>query len=415
MARVAGFLGSIGRQVVRGGGLVTRPPRVGPFRDGAFAHPAHDERPATWLGIALGIAFGVCFVTGLTSDLIQNPQSWFKWFPSPPWLFRANQGIHVFTGVAAIPLTLMKLGIVYPRLYAWPTVRGISGAIERLSIVPLVGGSLFLLITGVQNIAYWYPWGFSFLDGHYWAAWVTIGAIVIHVGAKTGVVARVWRTRRDRQSVPAASPLGGDESQPGSGTLGRRGVLVAAAGASGLLLATMVGETVPGLRRLAVLAPRNPTVGPQGFPVNKTARGAGADVLALDPAYRLRVEGAVDRPLTLALADLRARDLDEAVLTIACVEGWSATKRWRGVRLRDLVAEAGGMPGRAVVVESLQPDGPYRSTRLEPAFVADPASLLALDVEGEPLHLDHGFPLRLIVPNNPGVLQTKWVGRLMVE
>jgi len=225
----------------------------------------------------------------------------------------------------------------------------------------------------------------------------------------------VWRTRRRDEPATDEGPAAQPADRPGSQTLGRRGVLVAAAGASGLLVLTTVGETVPALRRFALLAPRDPAVGPQGFPVNKTARGAKVDALAVDPAYRLRVEGAVDRPLTLGLADLRARRLDEAVLTIACVEGWSATKRWRGVRLRDLVAEAGGMPGRAVVVESLQPDGPYRATRLEPSFVADPASLLALDVDDEPLHLDHGFPLRLIVPNNPGVLQTKWVGRVVVE
>jgi DMSO/TMAO reductase YedYZ molybdopterin-dependent catalytic subunit len=46
--------------------------------------------------------------------------------------------------------------------------------------------------------------------------------------------------------------------------------------------------------------------------------------------------------------------------------------------------------------------------------VRDPLTLLALQLDGEPLHPDHGYPLRLIAPNRPGVLQTKWVTRLVV-
>ena len=48
-------------------------------------------------------------------------------------------------------------------------------------------------------------------------------------------------------------------------------------------------------------------------------------------------------------------------------------------------------------------------------FAADDRTLLALDLAGEPLSLDHGFPCRLIAPNRPGVLQTKWVSRLEVD
>jgi DMSO/TMAO reductase YedYZ molybdopterin-dependent catalytic subunit len=45
----------------------------------------------------------------------------------------------------------------------------------------------------------------------------------------------------------------------------------------------------------------------------------------------------------------------------------------------------------------------------------DPDTLLATHVNGEPLHLDHGYPLRLIGPDRPGVMQTKWVTRLVVR
>jgi DMSO/TMAO reductase YedYZ molybdopterin-dependent catalytic subunit len=51
---------------------------------------------------------------------------------------------------------------------------------------------------------------------------------------------------------------------------------------------------------------------------------------------------------------------------------------------------------------------------LPAAFVGDPRTLLALDLAGEPLSLDHGFPCRVIAPNRPGVLQTKWGASLEV-
>jgi DMSO/TMAO reductase YedYZ molybdopterin-dependent catalytic subunit len=51
---------------------------------------------------------------------------------------------------------------------------------------------------------------------------------------------------------------------------------------------------------------------------------------------------------------------------------------------------------------------------LPAAFTADPRSLLALALDGAPLSLDHGFPARVIAPDRPGVLQTKWVSRIEV-
>jgi DMSO/TMAO reductase YedYZ molybdopterin-dependent catalytic subunit len=103
-------------------------------------------------------------------------------------------------------------------------------------------------------------------------------------------------------------------------------------------------------------------------------------------------------------------------LPIACVEGWSASARWGGVRLRDLVTLAGGAPDRAtVLVESLERRGRYRATTVPPEHVRDPLTLIALRVGGAVLHPDHGYPARLIAPNRPGVLQTKWVGRITVR
>ena len=186
------------------------------------------------------------------------------------------------------------------------------------------------------------------------------------------------------------------------------------AAASTALVAATVGGTVALLGPVSVLAQRRPGVGPQGLPVNKTAAGARVTETAVDPGYRLEVVGRVATPLRLSLADLQALPQHEAELPIACVEGWSASARWRGVRARDLLARAGAADGAEATVESLQPSGRYRASALNRDQVADRDTLFALTLNGEPLHIDHGYPVRLIGPNRPGVLQTKWVARVTV-
>ena len=102
-------------------------------------------------------------------------------------------------------------------------------------------------------------------------------------------------------------------------------------------------------------------------------------------------------------------------LPIACVEGWSASGSWTGVRVRDLIDLVGAPNDRDVRVVSLQPHGPFATTTLQANFANHDSTLLALALDGETLALDHGYPARLIAPNRPGVLQTKWVSRLEVS
>ena len=98
-------------------------------------------------------------------------------------------------------------------------------------------------------------------------------------------------------------------------------------------------------------------------------------------------------------------------LPIACVEGWSTTQTWSGVRLRDS-GPAGGSAAPQVTVKSLQRGERSSEATLSPSQVADQRSLLALRVNGADLSLDHGFPARVIVPAAPGVHCTKWVGAM---
>ena len=376
-----------------------------PFRAGSFPSRLHDERVAAVLGAALGLTFTVCFATGLYSHLAQHPTSWFQLPSRPASLYRVTQGLHVATGIASIPLLFAKLWTVYPKLFSWPPFESAAHLVARISLLPLVGGGLFMLFTGLANINLWYPWEFNFPVTHYWAAWITIGALVVHIGAKFATTRRALFRRE-------AAPPGVEVAED---TTDRRRFLGVVFGTAGLLTLFSVGQTFEPLRKLALLAPRRPDVGPQGFPVNRTARTAGVIESSQSADFRLTVTGRVKEDLTFDIDQLRALPQHSAVLPIACVEGWSTTQRWTGVRVRDLLAMAGASPDAEARVESLQQRRSYRTSDLNPWQAHDRDTLLALFVNDEPLALDHGYPLRLIGPNRPGVMQTKWVTRVVVR
>ncbi len=362
----------------------------------------HDTRVAAGLGVALGVTFTICFVTGVLSHLIQHPTSWFAWPARPAGLYRFTQGLHVATGTASIPLLVAKLWVVAPRFWQRPPVRDVGHAIERILLLPLVGGGSFLLVSGVLNTFKWYPWAFNFPVAHYWAAWIAIGGLVAHVGAKAAITWSSLRGREVEGELAGTAPAGER----------RRFLAGVGLGAGALTLAT-VGQTVRPLHRASVLAPRDPTVGPQGMPVNRTAAAARITPEKV-AGWTLRVTGRVAEEVELTLDEVRALPQHEATLPIACVEGWSASARWRGVRLADVVALAGGDERRPVRVHSMQRRSVYSSSIVATDLVADRDTLLALEVNGEPLAPDHGAPCRLIAPNRPGVLQTKWIERVEV-
>jgi len=372
--------------------------RRGPFRAGVFRSALRSERLTSQLGLWLGIAFGTCFLTGLISHLIQHPPGWFWWPSRPVWLYRATQGIHVATGLATVPLLGAKLWSVYPRLFTWPPARTVVHTLERGSVAVLVAAALFQVVTGILNVARWYtPMGFFFTTAHYWTAWLAIGALLLHIAVQLPVI---------RRGLADRAP------EPATGGLSRRGLLATVAGSAVLITVATAGETVPALNAVSVLGPRRPDTGPQHLPVNTSARNAQVVAAATDPAYRLRISGPAGTRL-LSLADLDALPQHTASLPIACVEGWSADAVWTGIRVADLLALVGVPDGNAqVLVESLQQHSRYASSILAPPHARDPLTLLARKLHGQPLALDHGYPLRLIAPNRPGVLQTKCVAAL---
>jgi hypothetical protein len=376
--------------------------RRGPFRQQAFTSRLRSSRLTSQLGLMLGTAIGVCFATGLLSHLIQHPPAWFWWPSRPVALYRVTQGVHVATGFASVGLLAAKLWSVYPKLWEWPPARDARHALERLSVLLLVAAALFQLTTGILNVAGWYSaMPFAFIAAHYWTAWLAIGALLLHVAVKLPII-RVGLSRPPRTEPPAGAGLT------------RRGLLGAVGATVGVVTLATVGQTIAPLRAVSVLAPRRPDVGPQGLPVNNTALESGVHVVAADPAYRLSLRGP-GGVVSLSLADLTGMVQATVALPIACVEGWSATAHWTGVRLRDLVRLAGGVPGRdSVVVQSLQRNSAYAASTVDVSHAGDPLTLIALRVNGETLDIDHGYPCRLIAPNRPGALQTKWLHSITV-
>jgi DMSO/TMAO reductase YedYZ molybdopterin-dependent catalytic subunit len=227
---------------------------------------------------------------------------------------------------------------------------------------------------------------------------VAIGALLVHVAVKWPLVREAYR-----------EPV---ETTSARGTLSRRALLRSTWAATGVALLAVAGGTVPWLRRVSVLAVHD-VARTTGVPVNKTARARGVVAAATDPSYALVVRHGA-REVRLGRAELRAMPQSTARLPIACVEGWSAAGTWTGVRLRHLLDLVDVPAGSTVRVVSLQTRGGFASSEVRGNLADDAQTLVALELDGEPLALDHGYPCRLIAPDRPGVLQTKWLSRIEV-
>ncbi|MEU6378895.1 molybdopterin-dependent oxidoreductase [Streptomyces sp. NPDC046909] len=405
-----------------------------PFSPGFWRSPLRGPRFTSVLGLVLLVGITVLFLTGLVSYAAYNPDLspvndktpdkgllgfyLFSWPTNPHWLYRLTQGIHVTLGITLIPVLLAKLWSVVPRLFTLPPARSLAHALERISLLLLVGGGLFEFVTGVFNVQLEYVFPGSFYPLHFYGAWVFFTAFVAHAVLKTPMA---WRNLRHLRHLRHSQEERNDlvSQDPAEPTVSRRGALWFVGGGSLLLFATTVGQSFDGpLRRTALLAPHGwaePGSGPNGFQINKTAAYAGIDAAETSTeAWRLVVVGRAGT-VRLSRAELLQLPLHSAALPIACVEGWSTSDQWwRGVRLRDLAALVGYDDGDPpdVFVESLQRHGAFRRAALRANQVADPRSLLALFVNGEELSPDHGHPARVIVPAAPGVLNTKWVARM---
>jgi DMSO/TMAO reductase YedYZ molybdopterin-dependent catalytic subunit len=215
----------------------------------------------------------------------------------------------------------------------------------------------------------------------------------------------------------------------------RVGLLVAAAGVLGVV-GRAVGrgrrhvEEVRGLLRLPQVTrpevPDGASLGVQGItswmtPNDDFYRIHTAIVVpAIEPTdWTLRIHGMVEREITLTYSDLLARQFTEAWVTLSCVSNevggdLIGNAWWSGVRLAPILEEAGLLPGADAVLQTSD-DGWTCGTPLA-ALTDDRNAMLALAMNGRPLPIDHGFPVRTLVPGLFGyVSATKWVREMEVS
>ena len=132
----------------------------------------------------------------------------------------------------------------------------------------------------------------------------------------------------------------------------------------------------------------------------------------IDPVkFRLLVEGDVDNPLSLSMADIQEMPNTSMIIRHVCVEGWAAIVQWGGLQLRDIVALAKPKSNvRYIYFESA--DGYYESWDIASAL--HPQTLMAYEKNGQPLPVENGAPLRLASPIKLGYKQSKWVTRIVL-
>lgn len=125
--------------------------------------------------------------------------------------------------------------------------------------------------------------------------------------------------------------------------------------------------------------------------------------------YRLIVDGEVEQPLNLSMAEIQSLPLTSMIIRHVCVEGWAAIVQWGGIRLREIIALAQPKTNvRYAYFKSA--DGYYESWDIASAL--HPQTLLAYQKNGEPLPIDNGAPLRLASPIKLGYKQSKWVTQI---
>jgi DMSO/TMAO reductase YedYZ molybdopterin-dependent catalytic subunit len=225
-----------------------------------------------------------------------------------------------------------------------------------------------------------------------------------------------------------------DEAEETGTAYGRRLLLVGAGGVVVGLVGGFFGrqrraveEAIAALD-LPVTPGRVPSGAELDLPDLAPWRTPNADFYRIDTAlavptiapseWSLRITGMVDQELELSYDDLVGRQLTEDWVTLCCVSNevggdLIGNAWWSGVRVADLLAEAGVQDG-ADAVKQTSDDGWTCGTPLE-ALTDDRSSLLAVAMNGRPLPVEHGFPVRMVVPGLYGyVSATKWVRELEV-
>ena len=256
------------------------------------------------------------------------------------------------------------------------------------------------------------------------------GYLVLHPMIK---LLREWRSQRDTQRADAGRAESAARRRflgltlllgaAGTVTAVASRVLLNAAGAVSqarsrfqLPRAAKTAEPVPAGANLDL-----PNLTPYQTPNDDFYRiDTALQIPLIDPdAWTLTITGMVQNEVTISYAELVAKPLVEHYTTLTCVSNevggdLAGNALWLGYPIRQLLAEAKPQPGADMVL-STSDDGWTAGTPLTALTDPDREALLAIGMNGEPLPIDHGFPVRMVVPGLYGyVSATKWVRSLKV-
>ncbi|WP_315095370.1 molybdopterin-dependent oxidoreductase [uncultured Cellulomonas sp.] len=359
--------------------------------------------------VTIGVGSLVALLTGPTTDPLVAVGGAFV-DATPAWLkdaaastFGTADKVVLGVGEVIVLLALAGLaGVLAARRWAW-------GA----TLVVVLGAVAGLAAMGRPDAG-------------------TLAAAPAIVGAVAGLLTLRELVRR----------LPGAPARPRPEGVARRAFLQATAvagvlGAVGVLVGRAIGSGARGAQaaRAAIRIPQPSTtaapvpagvdigvdgVGPWQTPADEFYRIDTALVVPqVDPStWSLRVHGMVEQEVTLTWDELLAGDLVEAWVTLACVSNpvggdLIGNQKWLGLPIADLLARA-RPTGDADMVLSRSVDGFTASTPLA-ALTDGRDALLAVAMDGEPLPVEHGFPVRMVVPGLYGyVSATKWVTELRV-
>ena len=330
-------------------------------------------------------------------------------WPLPAWLsYSFTRAVHFFVGFMLVPLVLFKLATTSWKAAGYYLGRALyrrEGPPRWYNRVlsPLLG-VLFIVVmwSGVAmwgSYEYLFPipylyHDYSVVQWHLWSSVFLAALVLFHIVAH---FAETFRSRARKKLEDGMSP------EPAPLTLGRRAALWGFVAAGAGLAVSAAQWPWP---RLSWLSKYTDGPGPLDYPV-VTYFGPGTRVDAL--RWRLKVTGAVARPLELTYEDILRLPSAEVSLPLQCVQGWRIERVWRGVPLKSLYELAGAREGfRSVYVHSVS--GYHFTNHAYQHLHGD--ALLVTHVGGVALSDEHGFPARVLLPGLPGQNCPKWVDRL---
>jgi len=343
---------------------------------------------------------------GVGSLVIDLVPGWFK--TAVIALFGTGDKIALFVALGILVLVLaVGVGILQYRRSPW--------GIVALVVVGVV--ALLAVVTRAESNS--------------------LSSVPTLVGVLAGVIVlRVATDRLHRWTDAAAS-------RPARAAVTRRGFLVMLGSTAAGGLVVGLGARAINAGTAAVNAVRDAiTLPPPATPEAPFPAGASLDVDGITPllsandtfyridtalqvpvvdasTWKLRITGMVEREVEISFDELIALPLVEHTVTLMCVSNevggdLVGNATWLGYPIRDLLAKAGPLPGADMVL-STSVDGFTAGSPLDVLLEEDRQSLLAVGMNGVPLPIEHGYPVRMVVPGLYGyVSATKWVSELKV-